>query len=237
MLLISSDRVGFVVESFFVLNGRLVNGHSTETKLIPSIVLADAHELISKDDKRGDEGSKSPVQSITFDDPVLESSDVIKLFLELATTLDIDTLSVESDTLLCGRLIHFLDKWGCDPLQHLILEDVRSAVRDICIFPLPAFYLGAAAGARDICVAVLKQDWPTHWSDTDPWWSENEATDTYPFDSPGWARDFWLGPAQFMPPLYLAALIRSTVYLRTGIPTSYFKEEAVKIFLNVLDDA
>jgi hypothetical protein len=146
----------------------------------------------------------------------------------------LDDIGFRMDSLTWGCLIRFLDKWGCEPLQHLVLEAVRSAVSAKTIYPLSAFYLGASARADDICVSVLRQEWHGFWAYADPWWADNNSANIYPFDSALWAADFVEGAARLMPRPYFSALLQSTRHLRTKMYDSHSKEVAAQVFLKLL---
>lgn len=146
---------------------------------------------------------------LSFDDPAFETAQIFRLFLQFATTLISPLKDPKApNNIHISQLLRFLDKWECSALRHVLIQSVRSAIKDKELYPLKAFYIGAVANEPQICDEVFNQVWAHDNGDT--WW-DKETSAMYPWAPSGWSMEFWrLSDA--VPCAYLAALVKASEY-------------------------
>jgi hypothetical protein len=130
-------------------------------------------------------------------------SSVFRLFLEIATTYRVPSAPQSEDKLHLGPLLAFLERWQCDALHTLVLNQVLSQIKNNEMFPLQAFNIGAVTNNLDICKAALREDgWPADWETLDPWYDAGNVH--YPWNTRGWSLRLYR--EHTIPPDFLFAL-------------------------------
>lgn len=106
-----------------------------------STVFSDAIEVCSSTPA----GASAPPREIQFSDPVIETSDVIAFFLELATNGKLTkwTNDFKSCETLC-RAVAFMRKYDCEFLLSVLKLHARTELMMLKIAPLYVFMVAAA---------------------------------------------------------------------------------------------
>ncbi|BEJ16639.1 hypothetical protein CspHIS471_0600400 [Cutaneotrichosporon sp. HIS471] len=179
--IISSDRVRFKVQSYFLYAS--------------SSVFRDAHSL-----------DKGEERLIALTDGYCETASTMRAFLHLVVYG-----RISKDVKLPGlkELVAFLDKWGCEiPLGHLCAL-LEIAIRRDVVNGFAAFDVAAHASNVDLCHLILKTQegrcWPELEEGLAPNLLDGSPGETIwnPCHWPSWV--FETGP----PPTHLFALARA----------------------------
>lgn len=112
-------------------------------------------------DAQNDDSDDDTTHKLILTDPVIETSAVFRLYLELVWR---DSLPIHRHLPHWKELVLFLNKWDCQPQLALLRHTLSTALQaKASISSLEAFIVAAMASDDDLCQLVLRLKRGAKW--------------------------------------------------------------------------